>query len=201
MEVLKILVKNMETKEHIRELSIERRNQLTLSERIIKSDKILSLLIKTDNWKKAKCILAYADFKNEVMTDKIILRAVLECKKVYLPKIKGDEMVFYRIYSIEELIPGYFGIREPIGFEDEKMNPNGIKKEILVIVPGTSFDKQCNRIGYGKGYYDRYLKQCSLKNTIGLAYECQIFEKIPHNEEDVPLSFLITEEGILKNGR
>lgn len=63
MEVLKILVKNMETKEHIRKLSIERRNQLTLSERIIKSDKILSLLIKTDNWKKAKCILAYADFK------------------------------------------------------------------------------------------------------------------------------------------
>lgn len=62
------------------------------------------------------------------MTDKIILRAVLECKKYIFPKSREMKLVFYRIYSIEELIPGYFGIREPIGFEDEKMNPNGIKK-------------------------------------------------------------------------
>ena len=201
MEALKILVKNMETKERIRKLSIKRRSQLTLSERIIKSDKILKLLIETDNWKKAKCILAYADFKNEVMTDKIIFKAILEGKTVYLPKINGDEMVFYRIYSVEELVPGYFGIREPIGLTDEKINPCDMKEEILVIVPGTAFDKECNRIGYGKGFYDRYLKLYCLINTIGLAFERQVFESIPHNEEDIPISLLITEDRIFKSGK
>ncbi len=191
----------METKEHIRKLALEKRNSLSLNEKLYKSDKILEFLITTSYWKNAKYILAYADFKNEVMTDKLILTAILEGKEVYLPKIEDNEMSFYRIYSLEELISGYFGIREPIGLLSEKINPEDIDDPMLIIVPGTAFDIECNRIGYGKGFYDKYLKQYELNNTIGLAFECQIFDEVPHTKQDEALSYLITENRIIENGK
>ena len=183
----------METKEHIRKEAIQKRKTLSLSDRMEKSDIILKYLMKTKEWNNAKNLLIYADFYNEVMTDKIILQAILQGKKVYLPKVNKKEIDFFRIYSLDDLRPGFYGIREPIDFEEEKIIPDQTEESILVIVPGTAFDKKGNRIGYGKGFYDRYLKKYQLTNTIGIAFSCQIYDEIPTDNFDWPIKQLITE--------
>lgn len=192
MAVWKILGISMEKKELIRKEAIKNRKELSLQKRLLYSDAISDKLFLTDQWKKSDCILCYADFNNEVATDKIILQSILSGKKVFLPKVHGTEMDFYRIYSIEELERGYFGIREPVDLESEQFIFTKDEK-VLMVVPGAAFDKKCNRIGYGKGFYDKYLDKYPVKDTIGIAFSCQIYDEIPYNENDKKVTRVICE--------
>ena len=182
----------METKEHIRKITIQKRKELSIEERFEKSDSIAERLFNTAQWNNAEIILAYADFNFEVMTDKIIMTAILQKKKVFLPKVDGDKMSFYRIYSLEELSVGNFGIREPLDLEMEKLDALTNEK-ILMIVPGVAFDTKGNRIGYGKGYYDKFLSEFPIKDTIAIAFSCQIYDEIPYNKEDKTIAKIICE--------
>ena len=190
-----------EEKKRLRQEILAIRNSMPLLLRQQKSNKILQTVYDIETYKDAEVILTYVDYQSEVMTSPLIKRALLEGKKVYCPKVSGNDMDFYRISSLNDLKEGYKGIREPdivelfIG-----MQKNQSDKKIFVIMPGVAFDKDCHRIGYGKGFYDRFMTQMSETGArfykIGLAYECQLVDKVPYETHDISLDIIVTENYI-----
>lgn len=153
-------------------------------------------LIIEDSFKKAETVLVYASYKSEVNTDDIVKKALLDGKKVGFPKceiIDGVPVInFYEVTNLCQLTEGYKGILEP---DLEYYNLKEIDYVAdLCIVPGVSFDKKGNRMGYGKGFYDRFLSKNMSRLNIALAFELQIVEKIPTNEFDIAMDMIITEE-------
>ena len=140
---------------------------------------------------RAGILLGYASYGSEINTGEILSEALRLGKEVYLPRVISSgaqpEMVFMQIHSMQELIPGYKGIPEPP--EDGKIyeySP-GNTERVLMLMPGVAFDGMRNRIGYGKGFYDRYLadKPDLQMKTIGAGFLCQMVERIPGGEHDI----------------
>lgn len=181
----------MQAKADIRKEVLQRRNQLTAKELESKSFAIYDQLKLLDIYKQASVIYVYMDFKNEVITKHMIEDALCDGKKVAIPKIIDDIMDFYYIDDIENLKSGYFGIREPEPIMLAK------EKNSLMIIPGVAFDKKGHRIGYGKGFYDRFLHQHEQFKKVALAFELQVLDTIPHETHDVLMDRIITEERII----
>lgn len=174
---------------------IKRRRELSLDYRLKASDEILQKLTILDEYKNAESVLAYADANGEVMTDKLILTAMLAGKKVYAPLCGEDfSMDFYRIHSLDDLYPGAYGIREPAPVPQNELTESVVSDDTLIIVPGVMFDKNGNRMGYGKGYYDRYLSRMNIKHRIGIAYDFQIMDALDVKATDVPMTLIITDK-------
>ena len=114
-------------------------------------------------------------------------------KKVFFPKTRGSDLVFLRTRSFEELTPGAFAIPEPPA-DAECARSDGLD---LVLVPGVVFDFSGNRIGYGKGFYDRFLKNIPGQTRFGLAYRFQVLESVPSSETDAKTGRIITEDGAI----
>ncbi len=143
---------------------------------------------------RSDTVLAFASYGSEIDTTEILKEALRVGKKLYLPKVEGEEMVFYRIRSLSDLSPGYKGIPEP--FDKEKSvltcpeqfvyDPEEID-HTLMIMPGVAFDPYKNRLGYGKGYYDRFLsdKELLQLRSIAVGYRCQAVEELPVGEHDI----------------
>lgn len=117
-------------------------------------------------------------------------------KSILLPFVEGSELRLSLIEDLaSELEPGSFGILEP---KQNSRSNFPVQKVGLIIVPGLAFDFSGHRLGYGKGYYDRLLKQASPDTDfIGLAYEFQMKEELPHEEQDVPVHKIITEKRVI----
>lgn len=184
----------METKEQIRKRIIKDRNQMISEEVAQKSSQIAQKVLKTPEYEEADNVLLYADYRHEVMTREIFDDAVLRKKKVFFPKSKDDgTMEFYQVVSVKQLENGYKGIKEPIA--DERYLYRFQKQEdTLIIVPGVAFDMQGYRVGYGKGFYDRFLKDKRQMTAIGLCFANQIVEEIPHDLHDIRMDKVVTEE-------
>ncbi len=189
----------------------EIRNEVTNKKRLMTTQEIenLSLILvdkfcDLDEYKNASCIFAYMPYNQEVNTKHIIERALKDGKKVAVPKTlasgdtcnkKGeiipDYMEFIYIDSFDELKKGYMGIPEPVF--DEKMVAH--EKEVLILMPGLAFDKDNNRIGYGGGFYDKYLS--SHKEThfvkIAVCFAFQFYESIPTDSYDEKMDFVLTQ--------
>ena len=129
--------------------------------------------------------MTYVSLKNEVDTIKLIKHSLEREKKVAVPKCEGNYIVFYYINNLEDLKEGSFNILEPKANQMVKDFNNSI-----CIVPGIAFDKQNNRIGYGKGFYDRFLKDYK-GIKIGLTYKECICDKIDVDENDVKMDKVI----------
>jgi 5-formyltetrahydrofolate cyclo-ligase len=145
---------------------------------------------------KSEVIGAYYPILNEVQTFRIIHECLLVKKTVCLPKLLQGEIVFFSITTLNDLETGSFNIKEP------SLNKGNICEEIdTVITPGIVFDRRGYRIGYGKGYYDRYLKNFPKQNgsnAVGLGYEFQLAsEPIPYEPHDVKLNALITNKEVI----
>lgn len=151
-------------------------------------------------------ILGFVNYGSEIATTDILAEAFAAGKKVYLPKVveapantseergsdgadfkKESVMEFYRVTSLDELQEGYKGIREPKGDTEVFVYEPEHADNVLMLMPGAVFDKQRNRIGYGKGFYDRYLSEKEeLKlRTIAIGYQCQMVEELPAEEWDI----------------
>lgn len=134
---------------------------------------------------KAKTVLLFLNYGSEIDTSMLFEDAWQKGKRVYVPKIEGEEMHFYQITHMEQVYEGYKGIREPISnalpfcYQDKK------EDEVLMIMPGVAFDRYRNRLGYGKGFYDRYLRDKERINTIAIGYKCQMVEELPYEETDI----------------
>ena len=157
-------------------------------------------ILDWDIYRECEALLTYVNFRSEVDTHEIIWDALLQHKKVYCPKVIGDDMLFYKINTLEDLKAGYMGIKEPKeGLEPFDYNDNNV----LMIMPGSVFDKDGNRIGYGKGFYDRFLAECHRKGcvpvTAALGFSLQIVESIPAEEHDYKADYIFTEKVIFQN--
>lgn len=140
-------------------------------------------------WKTATSIAVTMSLPLEVDTIRLIEWAWREGKQVLVPKVKQQTMTFHAIRSFEEVAPGVRGILEPTTNPEETI-PD------LCIVPGRVFDEHGYRIGWGGGYYDRFLPEYA-GETIALAYSLQVYAQIPIEEHDVPVNFIVTEEGVI----
>ena len=159
-----------------------------------KSLEIAKRVIADDWYKDAKTVAIYKSLPSEVDTSYIISCALSSGKRVVLPKVFGSDMRFFEISEKEELIKSSFGVLEPAG-EDSRYVP--LSRIDLVLVPGLCFDKCKNRLGFGRGYYDRYLRGAGVK-TIGLCFCSQLAPDniIPTDMYDVKMQKIITENEI-----
>ena len=134
----------------------------------------------------ADCFFAYMDFKKEVMTRDLIEKALQMGKTVAVPRVEGDDMVYYEIKDFSTLKSGYFGIMEPDG------GNVCMREEGFLLVPGVAFDPARHRVGYGKGFYDRYLSRHTQHATVAMALDFQIVETVPSDVYDICPQMLIT---------
>lgn len=178
----------METKKEIRQQIRKIRRNIEAGEWQAATDIITGKVIESDSFREATDLYCYMNFDSEVETVRIMEEAWRLGKNVWLPKTFGDEMEFYLVHSMQELEKGNYGIMEPSGRSEKASGDDG-----LMIVPGVAFDLQHNRIGYGKGYYDRYLEKHPNLVTMGVAFDVQIVDKIPSDEFDHPLNMIMTE--------
>ena len=173
----------------LRKKYIELRKQIFDKE--LKSKEICRRLIKSDEYQSARVVGLYYSYESEVYTLDLIRYGLSDNKRILLPKVVGNELIFYEINSLDNLVKSSFGIMEPSG--GVPIDKNNID---LIVVPGVCFDRDLNRIGFGKGYYDRYLADY-YGPTIGICFEDQISdETILGEETDIKLQYIITEKNI-----
>jgi 5-formyltetrahydrofolate cyclo-ligase len=159
------------------------------------SNKIISAIMELPEFINSKNIMLYLSFNKEVNTYPLARWCLDNGKTVIAPYCiqSKREIVPYKITNlIDDLTKSTFGVMEPKQDTLEKVNIEDID---LIIVPGVVFDENCNRIGFGAGYYDRFLpKRLKTTPVIGIAYDYQIIDKVPIDEYDVPLDYIITQE-------
>lgn len=171
-----------------------RKKYLELRKNIIdrkqKEEEIFNKLINSFEYNSSRVIALYYSLKSEVDTLKLIEYSLNNKKIVLLPRVNGDEMNFYKINTLQNLVKSRFGVMEPLGtFPFDK-------KEIeLIVVPGVCFDRKLNRIGFGKGYYDKYLSDYN-GESIGICFEEQLVSEIKSEETDIKLKKIITDKNI-----
>lgn len=226
-----------ERKRKIRMEALKRRDHLTAGQRRDYSGRIVKKLIGLPCYQEADAVLTYISFRSEVDTFPLLERAFADGKAVFAPKVTGRDMEFYKISEVEELTAGYQGIREPKGgtvfldwlsqnsekpnVEDAVWTGENDKEpataRILICMPGAAFDRARHRIGYGGGFYDRYLcrllrvlrenenkdaeaasqpRAGAVFTTVAFAYNCQIFEEIPWETHDICPERIVTETEI-----
>lgn len=182
----------MTTKKELRQIVKGRRALLTPEEERENSEKILSFLISLPEYEKADQILCYVDYNHEVHTRPILKKALADGKRAAVPRVTGKEMEFFYIEDETDLEPGHFGIPEP----KEGLPAVREADASLFVMPGVAFDRAHHRIGYGGGFYDRYLERHPGLLSAAVAFECQIFDSVPFEAFDKRPQILITEAGI-----
>lgn len=173
---------------HIKGLSANEKRQI--------EQRLANQLFATEIWRQATTIgITYAT-DVEWDTTLIIERAWQEKKTIAMPKVDPakKQMFFYRIKSFNDLAIGYAKIKEPIVEQTEMIAKEQID---LLIVPGVVFDEQGYRIGFGGGYYDRFLADFK-QTTVSLVSNLQLMKQIPTEKHDIPVQYIITEDACMK---
>ena len=189
-------------KDNLRKKVLLERNSMVEEEKNKKDILILEKLKNELVYKKSKRIFIYVGFKSEINTLKYIESFLQDGKEIFVPKtdMENKEMKAIKLTSVDELKLSNYGILEPM-FEENVADGNSFD---LIIVPGAVFDLDGNRIGYGGGYYDKYLD--NIKGSISkvaLAYSFQVLNNIPNEEHDIKVNYIITENEVItiKNGK
>lgn len=182
------------TKKQIRDEAIRRRDRLTEKERTAKSSAIFHRLVQLPALISAKVIMVYAAMRSEVDTSALIQWAWDHSKTVGFPVAVPSmrELVVVPVTAFEQLRPGTFGVLEP----DPAAGVLRPQEIDVVIVPGVAFDPRGYRIGYGAGYYDRFLPKVK-GLAVGIAFSEQIYPMIPAAVHDVPVDLIVTDQQVL----
>ncbi|WP_422486179.1 5-formyltetrahydrofolate cyclo-ligase [Gudongella sp. DL1XJH-153] len=183
-------------KKTIRELILQERSKLSESARKSHSRKIIDLLKATKYYKEAKVIMCFVSFNDELDTHQFIKEALLEGKRVIVPITVQEtkKLIPSELMDFKELEPGYYNILTP---KKEFTRPIEQSDIDLVVVPGVAFDPYGYRVGYGGGYYDRFL--ISIAKTvpkIAVGFGMQLVGRVPRESFDVPVDMIITEMGV-----
>ena len=173
-------------KEEIRESVLKERSKLSRKQIVEKGNKVNEKLFALEEYKKAKTVMFFVSFRKEVYTHDMVIEA-LKDKNVVVPKVIDFEIVPCLIKDFNELEEGKYRILEPV--KVDKINLEDID---IVLVPGSAFDKRGFRVGYGKGYYDNFLRKLKALK-IGLCMDFQIVDEIPNKDWDVKLDKVISE--------
>lgn len=187
------------TKEILRKQIYYTRNQLHSKEWQNRSTTIHNHLLQSSIWQKAAHVALYSSFQAEVDTQQLIQVGLEQQKSIYLPKsnAQNKEMRFYQIDGLHQLQPGSFGILEPQSSNASPLDPAQLE---LLICPGLVFDFLGNRIGYGGGFYDRFLEQHRGYSftTCALAFHFQVMqEKLEPEPYDIAMDWIVTEQGMI----
>lgn len=147
-----------------------------------KSEALARLLLGTQEYRTARSIYGYLPFNQEVRTLPILQQALRDGKRVAVPKCVGNELRFIWLDDLDAVEKSPMGIPEPLAD-----SPVAEDETALVLMPGVAFDKTGRRIGYGGGFYDRFLAREDKHPTVALCYEFQLFEKLETEEFDIPV--------------
>lgn len=175
-------------KKELRKLFRKKRSEI--DEKIQKDSQIARRIFELTEIKNADTVLIYVSYDSEIDTHSIIEK-LLECgKKVAVPKcLKDGIMNFIYIKSFDDLTAGAFGIPEPVGISEAV-----ITKNTVCIVPALSFSADGTRLGYGGGYYDRFLEKYNNIYTVGVCYEELVSENLPSEKHDIKINKFVTQE-------
>lgn len=158
--------------------------QLTDEQKHAQSHAVFSYIENTTIFQDSKNVMIFSSLPDELPTHEVIERWA-KVKNVYLPRVSGDDIEVIK-YEPGTLRKGSFNILEPTN--DEVINPSILD---LVIVPGVAFDREGNRCGRGKGYYDRFLNQTDAV-TIAVCFDCQLVDHLPTEPHDIPAQYIVT---------
>lgn len=176
-------------KKALRKQILQIRNNLTAEQIKIGGKKLCCKISDDVLFTSSRNIIAYASYGSEVYTYDFINMCLESGRNVFLPKVSGKDMIFYKIFSEDDLIPGYRGIPEPIGYTEiyDYFNDNVNSPGSFMLMPGVVFDKGGHRIGYGGGFYDRYLcdKPKLLARSAAVCYDFQMIDSLPFEEHDI----------------
>lgn len=187
----------METKKELRKRILNFRNSMTMEDVINKSSIIMNKLTDLHEYKNSKTVFVYMSFGNEVVTYELIKRMLSENKRVVIPytDTKNTVIIPSELRNMEEdLVLSSFGYYEPVYDKIKVVEPEEFD---LIVTPGVVFDKQLNRVGFGKGYYDRILiRKRKDTKAVAVAYDFQVLGQVPSEKHDVKMDMIITEENI-----
>lgn len=151
-----------------------------------KSAALGDLFRRTELYRNARAIYGYLPYNQEVRTTAMLAQAIRDGKRVAVPKCYGDEMRFIWLDDLSQVAPGYAGIPEPIAD-----GPLADDETALVLMPGLAFDRQGHRIGYGGGFYDKFLAAQPGHPTLALCYDFQLLEHLETEEYDIPVDLVL----------
>lgn len=183
-------------KNKIRSNTLQSLQQLSTEEKQLIEQNMFNILTKSHLWKNSETIGFTVSSAIEWDTTVLIKQAWEENKTIVVPKSISEtkQLIFYKLTSYNQLIIGYANLLEP----DPEMTEEISKEEIdLLIVPGIAFDKKGFRIGFGGGYYDRFLEDYNVL-TASLVSHLQLIEQVPIDQYDIPVQYLITEHELIK---
>lgn len=186
----------LETKQRLREEVRARRAAQPRKDEL--SRRIAARLAALPEYHAAGTVLFYVSFRSEVRTREMLAEAWRAGKRVVVPYCTGGRLKLVKIDGADELAPGTLGILEPRpelrSRPERRVDP---QEPDLIVVPGLAFDRQGNRLGYGRGYYDKLLPLVrSDAALVALAYECQRVDALPRLAHDVPVHKIVTERAV-----
>lgn len=173
-------------KQALRKEIREKKRAMTETEIVEKSEKLGELFLASEAYRQAKTIYGYLPYNQEVRTVAMLQQALEDGKRVAVPKCYGDEMRFIYLNDLSKVEKGYCGIPEPV--ED---GPVAEDPTALVLMPGLAFTKEGLRMGYGGGFYDKFLAAEPGHPTLALCYDFQMVEYIPTEDYDVPVNTVL----------
>lgn len=158
---------------------------MSIEEKMIEAQYVFSHIENSDIFKNSKNIMLFASLPDEIPTHSTIEQWAKN-KNIYLPRVNGDDLEIIKYYP-GILHKGSYDIMEPEG--NDTVSPEILD---LIIVPGVAFDRKGNRLGRGKGFYDRFLAQTHA-TTVAVCFDCQLVDKIPTEPHDLPAQFIVTK--------
>ena len=189
----------MLTKSELRKDVLKLRGAMSPEELKVKSDSVISRLQGLDEYRQARVVMAYVDFRNEVQTGALIESCLTGGKRICVPitDIAAKVLTPSEIKDFPgDLVPGAWGILEP---RQECVRPLDPGEIDLVVVPGVAFDTNGDRLGYGGGFYDRFLPRTRTGTVfVALAFELQVRDNVYPGPHDCPMHILLTEERVLR---
>ena len=173
-------------KQALRKQIRDQKRAMTEEQIVSKSEALGRLFVASEAYKQAKTIYGYLPYNQEVRTTAMLQQALDDGKRVAVPKCYGDEMRFIYLDDLSKVEKGYCNIPEPIADEPIADDPTA-----LVLMPGLAFDPQGHRMGYGGGFYDKFLAAEPNHPTLALCYDFQMMEHLETEAHDIPVDTVL----------
>ena len=173
-------------KQELRQAIRARKRAMTEEDILRRSEILAEKFARSNAYRAAKTIYGYLPYNQEVRTVPMLRRALEEGKRVAVPKVYGDDMKFIYLDDLSKVAKGYAGHQEPVSD-----GPVAQDETALVLMPGLAFDRAGHRIGYGGGFYDKFLAREPHHPTVALCYDFQVMDRLETEEFDIPVDLVI----------